>query len=221
MHERIERQKNEPEVTGPFRCEICGKEFPFLQSIKIHLGRHKSNQENNLEEYLEKKAIRQAASKERYRQNAKVYKIKYKEMQLQKSRILKELGIEPDNPVAKTIDFKGILKNLEAVGQEGMEQVTDTASASTSMQQRYQPEVVDDTVEVEADVVDNDVVIDTAQLIAAKAAEYVVSTGAHSTDDQGEIVQGDEVTEINMENLDSSTSFAILNFINKSKSDNQ
>jgi len=223
MHERIEREKQEPEPTEPFRCEICGREFPYLQSIKIHMGRHKSNQENSLEEYLEKKAIRQAASKERYRQNAKVYKIKYKEMQLQKSRILKELGIEPDNPIAKTIDFKGILKNWDRVCQEEGEQETNafTSDTPSTSLQSHQPVVVDDIVEVEADVVDNDVVIDTAQLIAAKAAEYVVSGGAHSTDTQIVVEQGEEVTEINMENLDSSAEFTILNFITKNKSDEQ
>jgi len=136
---------------------------------------------------------------------------------------LKELGIEPDNPIAKTIDFKGILKNWDRVCQEEGEQETNafTSDTPSTSLQSHQPVVVDDIVEVEADVVDNDVVIDTAQLIAAKAAEYVVSGGAHSTDTQIVVEQGEEVTEINMENLDSSAEFTILNFITKNKSDEQ
>lgn len=118
MHERQEREKSNPVPTGPFQCEICGKQFEHLQSIKIHLGKHKANEENSLEEYLQKKAMRAQASKEKYRKNARVYKQKYKVMQTQKQRILKELGLDPGNPIVKTIDFKNLMKTLPTLSDD-------------------------------------------------------------------------------------------------------
>lgn len=118
MHERIEQEKSAPAPSGPFQCQICGKEFDQIQSIKIHLGKHKANEENTLEEYLQKKALRIQASKERYRQNARVYKQKYKVMQIQKQRILDELGLDPGNPIVKTINFKNLMKSIPEDGTD-------------------------------------------------------------------------------------------------------
>eukprot|EP00111_Clytia_hemisphaerica_P000318 TCONS_00000831-protein len=201
MHERMEKEKTEPPMGGPFNCQICGREFLQLQSMKIHLGKHKANQETNLEEYLQKKAQRLAASKEKNRQNARIYKAKYKEKKATKMRILQDLGIEPDNPIAKTVDLTGIIDN------EG-----GTAELKIVEEAADQPEgeqaVISVNKQVEPITVGKNVVLGSA---LNETLEYVVATDSTS------VVVGDDVAGISVENM--APGFALLSFLKQSKTD--
>lgn len=215
MHQRIEREKEGPSVDGPFQCEICGREFLQLQSVKIHLGKHKANDENNLQEYLEKRALRLAASKARNRQKSKVYKAKYKEMKVKKIQLLENLGIDPDNPLVKTLVFKDVVNGAvgTAVGdvvkeiQEIQPQHEDDGTSNQSTQQDTTTTIDAGAIDVnnEIKVVGNSVVLG-SPMDPTKALEYVVSDSATV------IVGGtDGISELNVENM--APSFSLLNFI--------
>lgn len=235
MHERLEQEKSTPAPVGPFKCEICGREFDHLQSIKIHMGRHKANQEKTLEDYLEKNALRKQASKEKYRKNARVYKQKYKVMQTQKLRILKELGLDPDNPIVKTIDFKNLVKTFPVSdGGVGIDDECSQLIAATNIltHAQGQPHLLvegetsgegilatsdqlNDAVatmeEVETNIVDEtgvNVVIDSLE--PSRGVEYVVTEGSTVV-----VEHGDEVHEINVADLN--PGLTLLNLLRQGK----
>ena len=216
MHQRIEREKEGPPVDGPFQCEICGREFLQLQSIKIHMGKHKANDENNLQEYLEKKALRLAASKARNRQKSKVYKAKYKEMKMQKIQLLENLGIDPGNPLAKSVIFKdivgdgGVGTDADGVVQEIHEihqhhEDDGTSNLSTEQDTNTTIDGAAIGVDNEIKVVGNSVVLG-SPMDPTNTLEYVVSDAATV------IVGGsDGISELNVENM--APSFSLLSFI--------
>ena len=217
MHQRIEREKEGQSVDGPFQCEICGREFLQLQSVKIHLGKHRANGENNLQEYLEKRALRLAASKARSRQKSKVYKAKYKEMKVKKIQMLENLGIDPGNPLAKNIIFKDVVDGAVGTGADGV-----VVQEIQEMQQQHQEDDGTSNLSTEQDttttidgaaigvnneikVVGNSVVLG-SPMDPTKTLEYVVSDSATV------IVGGaDGISELNVENM--APSFSLLSFI--------
>lgn len=216
MHERMEREKDEPNMlSGPFHCEICGREFPHLQSIKIHLGKHKANDENNLQEYIEKRALRIAASKERSRHRSKVYKAKYKESKeknkdpneqakeadARKLKLLQSIDIDP--LIAKSLTF---VHHTNTVIEKVQQEIHDTAASTMTTTHSLTTAPSDPSIlstvnsgsgELKATMVGSNVVL----------GDYVVT-------DPTAVIMGatDEISELNVvENM--APNFSLLSFI--------
>ena len=201
MHKRLEKEKQEPAVDGPFQCEICGREFLQLQSVKIHLGKHKANEESNLQEYMEKSALRLAASKIKNRQKSKVYKAKYKEIKLKKMKLFENLGIDPDSPIVKSMSFKDVVDATTDKVQEIQEDQTTSPQPSSAIGVNN---------EIQATVVVGNSVVLGSPIDPSKTLEYVVA-------DPATVIVGaaDEISELNVENM--APSFSLLSFIKQTK----
>jgi len=73
MHKRFQKEEELFQQDGSYTCQICGKQFQRRLSLGRHLGKHKSYEENTLEEYNQKKAQRAVAAKEKARVLRKKY----------------------------------------------------------------------------------------------------------------------------------------------------